>query len=57
MSQNRQGEVTSHSLWSRYDRHFVGKYGIVCGVKGAKIYPVIQIKLNQFSLSKCAYDD
>ena len=27
-----QGEVTSHNLWSQYDRHFVGK------VKG-KVFP------------------
>ena len=48
--------VTSHNLWSRYDRHFVGIYAIMCGVIGARIYPFIQIELNQFGLRKCPYD-
>jgi len=42
-----QGEVTSQSLWSRYDCHFVGitRYNALSSM--AKIYRVIQIKLNQ----------
>jgi len=42
-----QGEVTSQSLWSRYDRHFVGITRYAFSKKMAKIYRVIQIKLNQ----------
>ena len=30
------GEVTSHNLWLRYDRHFVAQYGVMCGVKGRR---------------------
>ena len=42
-----QDEVTSQGLWSRYDRHFVGitRYNALSQM--AKIYRVIQIKLNQ----------
>jgi len=41
------GEVTSQSLWSRHDRHFVGvtRYNALSSM--ARIYRVIQIKLNQ----------
>jgi len=41
-----QGEVTSKRLWPRYDRHFVGirRYNELCQM--AKIYRVLQIKLN-----------
>ena len=37
--------VTSQTLWSRYDRHSVGITRR--NAWGAKIYRVIQIKLNQ----------
>jgi len=30
------GEVTSHNLWSRYDRHFVSIYVTMCGVEGRR---------------------
>jgi len=41
------GEVTSQSLWSRYDRHFVGttRYNALSYM--AKIYRVMQTKLIQ----------
>jgi len=41
-----QGEVTSQSLWSRYDCHFVGITQCYALSQNAKIYCVIQIKLN-----------
>jgi len=41
------GEMTSQCLWSRYDRHFVGITRHNALSKMAKIYRVIQIKLNQ----------
>ena len=42
-----QGEVTSPTMWSRYDRHFVG---ITCADFTAKICRAIH--MNQISLSK-----
>ena len=42
---NKQGEVTSQNLWSRYDRHFVSITRALSHT--AKICRVIQIKLNQ----------
>ena len=42
-----QGEVTSQSLWSRYDRHFVGITRYNASSYMAKICRVIQLKLNQ----------
>ena len=44
-----QGEVMSQSLWSRYDRHFVGITLHNASTYMAKIYRVIQVglKLNQ----------
>jgi len=33
-SHNTQGEVTSHNLWQRYGRHFVGITWHNVGVKG-----------------------
>jgi len=39
--------VTSQSLWSRYDRHFVGVTRLSALTEMEKIYRVIQIKLNQ----------
>ena len=48
VTQYTQGEVMSPSLWSRYERHFVGitRYNALSEM--AKIYCVIKIKLNQF---------
>ena len=40
-----EGEVTSQSLWSRYDRQFVGITRHNALGSMAKIYRVIQIKL------------
>ena len=40
-------DVTSQSLWSRYDRHFVGITRHDSLSEMAKIYRVIQIELNQ----------
>jgi len=42
-----QGEVTSQSLWSPYDHHFVGIIRHHALSYKANIYRVIQIKLNQ----------
>jgi len=42
-----QGEVASQGLWSRYDRHFWGITRHNALSKMAKIYRVIQIKLNE----------
>jgi len=42
-----QGEVTSQSLWSRYEPHFVGITRRNASSQMAKIYRVIQIKLNR----------
>jgi len=42
-----EGEVTSPTMWSRYDRHFVG---ITCADFRAKICRAIH--MNQISLSK-----
>ena len=42
------GDVTSHDLWSRYDRHFVGMKCRNEWRQAAKTYRVIQIKFNQF---------
>jgi len=39
--------VTPQSLWSRYERHLVGIIRYNALNKMAKIYRVIQIKLNQ----------
>jgi len=47
ISFNTQGEVTSQSLWLQYDRHFVGITRYNAFSLMAKIYRVIQIKLNQ----------
>ena len=41
-----QGEMTSQRLWSRYDRHSVGLTRCNAFRYMAKIYRVIQIKLN-----------
>ena len=53
-----QGEVTSQSLWSRYDRHFVGITRYDALSKMAKIYRVTEIELNQLvgPIRKCPYD-
>ena len=40
--------MTSQSLWSRYDRHFLGITRYTALSQMAKIYRVIQTKLNQF---------
>ena len=45
---NTHGAVTSHNLLSPHDRHFVGITRYNVWSCGTKIYPVIQIKLNQF---------
>jgi len=47
VERHNYGEVMSQSLWSRYDRHFVGitLYNALSSI--AKIYRVIQIKLDQ----------
>jgi len=45
-----QGKMTSHSLWSQYDRNFVGITRHNALSLMAKIYRVIQIKLNQLVL-------
>ena len=44
--------MTSQNLWSRYDRHFVGITGhnALSYMAMAKIYRVIQVKLNQLGL-------
>ena len=42
--------MTSHSLWSQYDRNFVGITRHNALNLMAKIYRVIQIKLNQLVL-------
>ena len=34
-----RGEMTSHNLWSRYDRHFVGILGLLCF--GVKFNPLV----------------
>ena len=47
MSSYTQGEMTSQSVWSRYERHFVGITRHNALSKMAKIWRVIQIKLNQ----------
>jgi len=43
----RIGEVTSQSLCSRYDRHFVGITRYNSSSQMAKICRIIQINLNQ----------
>jgi len=40
------GEVTSHNLWSRHDRHFVGGYNITRGVKRRRFYVLLETKSN-----------
>jgi len=46
------GAVTSQNLWSRYDRHFVGKTWHNVRNRGAKIYRVIQMSTESFSFKK-----
>ena len=60
-SQNRlshsytQGEVTSQYLWSRYDRHFVGKTWHSLWNEGERYIALFRCKLNQFGLDKNVY--
>jgi len=42
------GAVTSQNLWSRYDRHFVGKTWHNVRNRGAKIYRVILVQENVY---------
>ena len=48
--------MTSQSLWSRYDRHFVGitRYTVLSWI--AKIYRVNSNKIESVSFRKCPYD-
>ena len=46
------GAVTSQNLWSRYDRHFVGKTWHNVRNRGAKIYRVIQMSTESFWFKK-----
>ena len=43
-----EGEVTSQSLWSRYDRHFVGITRHDAELNGEDLSRVIRVKLNPF---------
>jgi len=38
-----------------YDRSFVGKHGILCGIKGRRFIVLFRCKLNRFGLQKCLY--
>ena len=54
-----QGDVTSHNLWSRHDRHFVGitciTHNVICGVKGRRF--TVLFEQNWISqIRKCPYD-
>jgi len=50
---NTQGEVTSQSLWSRYDRHFVG---ITRHNAFREYLSCYSNKIESVSLRKCPYD-
>ena len=51
-----EGEVTSSSLWSRYDRHFVGITRYSVGLNGEYL-SCYSNKAESGSLRKCPYDD
>jgi len=51
-----EGEVTSPSLWSRYDRHFVGITRYSVGLNGEYLSRYSN-KAESGSLRKCPYDD
>jgi len=53
-----RGEVTSQSLWSRYDRHFVGIHDIMRWVKWRRFTALFKLNrvLETLNLRKCPYD-